>query len=152
VAFVVVAATIALVAPSTGHARQCPATTFPLLVNFDPTGLDDATVRVYQNVLNGFTGLPAGRAAFFSGYSADNGFLIGGWSSLIASVQQNCNGYLVTLNVAPGMSSNSGTDCVINDLIYSEIYQVNNDGTFNYVSSLDPNNQSGLVSNSIDGY
>jgi hypothetical protein len=129
--------------------------TFPMSVRFEPTNLDAGTVQLYQNianVLNGYNVLPDNRANFFSAYNADNGFSIFLWNASIVAAQQNCNGYLVTLRVWPGMSSTFGTDCIINDLSYSEQYQVNNDSTVVYIGSLDPNGQAGLLSSSIDAY
>jgi hypothetical protein len=139
------------VALKAGSAFQGPPTTFPLSVTF-ADGLDPQTAALYQNIantLNGFTGYPVNRANFFAGY-VNAGYTIYGWNAVIFAAQQNGNGYLVTLGVAPGMSPSNGRDIIINDLAYSEQYQVNNDGTFAYVGSLDPNNQAGMVSTSLD--
>ena len=129
--------------------------TFPLYVSYDPTGLDPATDQLYQNIentLQGDSGYPNNRATFFSGYNADNGFTMRGWGAYITAVEPNGNGYLVTLSITPGLSSTTiGTICLIADLNYSEQYQVNNDGTFQYVASFDSNNAAGLVSTLIDG-
>lgn len=137
-----------------GQARQNPPGTYPLAVSFDPTGLDPSTVQVYQNiqnVLTGFTGYPDNRAAFFAGYTPANDFNLTGWLAQITAAQQNGAGYLATVSVMPYMTD-LGSDAVITDLAYSEQYQVNNDGTFSYVGSLDPNGQAGLVSSVIDLY
>ena len=130
--------------------------TFPLGVDYDSTNLDDATNQIYlnvQNTLTGFTGYPNDRATFFAGYNDSNGFSLSGWGAWIHAVQANGNGFLVTVSVSPGLSSSKiGADCQIDDLAYTEQYQINNDGTFQYIASFDPNNQAGQVSALIDGY
>jgi hypothetical protein len=135
-----------------GHAMQCPPGTFPLAVDFDPANLDPATVQAFQaiaNTLNGYTGYQNDRSTFFGGHTPDGGYNLTGWQALITSAQPNANGHLATLLVIPDLTSN-GSDAIIRDLAYFEQYQVNADGTFAYVGSLDPNGQAGGVSTAID--
>ncbi len=131
-----------------GQARpSVQVATFPLMVDFDPTNLDPATTILYQGfqaTLNGFAGLPDARSAFFAAYNPNNGFEIGGWYAMIVASQPNGNGYLVTLSISPSMMVSGSADSLIFDLVYQEQYQVNNDGTFAYVTSFDPNGQTGL--------
>jgi len=133
---------------------QQVATTYPLSVSVVPDDPNAATYRSLAQAFNGFTGLPNSRTAFFAGYSAANGWSIDGWTSFIAAAQPNAGGALVTLAVQPVLTGlNLGVgDYVIGDLTYFETYQVNNDSTFIYVQSFDPNNQAGQVSQNIDIY
>jgi hypothetical protein len=52
-------------------------------------------------------------------------------------VQANCNGHLVTVQVIPSLSSDvyGPAACAVT-FDYSEQYQVNNDGTFQYLGSV----------------
>ena len=129
--------------------------TTPLEVDYDPTGLDPATDQLYQNIentLQGDSGYPNNRATFFSGYNANNGFTMRGWGAYITAVEPNGNSYLVTLRICPGLySPNIGACCIILDLAYTEQYQVNAGGTYQYINSFDPMNAAGLVSSQICG-
>ncbi len=134
------------------YSRQAPPATFPMSVGYDSASPNAQTYQGLANVLGGYTGLPAGRATFFSGYTEARGFFIVGWSSHITDAQPNANGYLTTLMVHALIHSSVGADLVVADCAYYEQYQVNNGGSFYFVASFDPNGQAGLVSQNIDVY
>lgn len=122
---------------------------FPLIVTYDKeTVIDPNDQQIYQDIadtLHGFANVPA-RLNHYSAVNNANDCVIEGWSGLIRNVQPNANDYLVKLDVCPTLTSGTyGPTPVILNGDYSEEYQVNNDGTFQYLGSLDPQGLAGTL-------
>ena len=147
-----IATLLCLIAGSTCYVQaQQGVTTFPLVVSFDPANPNAATYSSVAMALNGFNGLPTSRRTFWSDYTAANGYPIWGWTGFITSAQPNGNGFLVTLNVQAAIGADGGAYMIM-DSPYLETYQVNNDGSFGYIQSFDPNGMAGQVSHNINVY
>jgi len=121
----------------------------PLSVMFDASNLDANTQQLYQsmqNSIDGFAITPADRASYYSAVNNVNGYTVNSWQGIITNVQQNANGYLVSVDVLPGLSEDNGSACAITaNSDYSEQFQVFADGTFQYVGSLDPQGLAGQM-------
>jgi hypothetical protein len=75
-----------------------------------------------------------------------NSCTITGWTGVITGIQPNCNGYLVSVLVTPALSSDVyGASTIVVASDYTEQYQVNNDGSFQYLNSLDPQGLAGQL-------
>ncbi len=138
------AAAACLVAGVYGYAarRTAQVQGYPLEVSVDSTGMDQYTQQLYQsmqNILNGYTGLPADRLNYYAAVNDANGWVIVGWGGFITNVQPNGSNFVVTLTVRPTLSSDTQGACgAILNADYSEIYEVFGDGTFLYTGFLDP--------------
>ncbi len=135
------------------HARtpwsQVAGNPVSFFVGFDADVVPADQQPLYQNmanVLNGFTEVHDARSNFYSAVINNNGFVVNRWSGVIESVEPNANGNLVTLLVSAGLSSDAtGPATFMAPTGYLEQYQVNNDGTFQYVQSLDPKGLAGQL-------
>jgi hypothetical protein len=121
-----------------------------LLVTYDEETVVDPNLRqLHQNMantLNRFAGVPDARRNYYSAVDNANDCVISGWRGIISDVQPNGHGNLVTLDVNPTLISGTyGASPVIFNSDYQEQYQVNNDGTFQYVGSLDPQGLAGQL-------
>ncbi len=121
----------------------------PLSLMFDSSILDANAQQLYQSmqdVINGYAITPADRTTYYSAVNNANGHVVNGWQGIITNVQQNANGYLVSIDVIPSLSSDTGSACeIVFDSDYSEQYQVFADSTFQYVGSLDPQGLAGQM-------
>lgn len=120
------------------------------LVSINGTAnLDPNTKQLHQSMataLNGYAVVPNNRLTYWSAVNNANAFVVMGWQGMITDVQANGNGNLVTVMVSPSLASDTyGQACVILNSDYSEQYQVNNDGTFVYVGSFDPQGLAGQL-------
>ena len=119
----------------------------PLVVTFNPTNRDANTQQLYQtmqNLINGFAMTPADRMTYYSAMNNVNGYVIDSWCGFITNVQQNANGYLVSIDVLPEISG-AAACAIVTGVDYSEQYQVFADGSFQYVGSLDPQGLAGQM-------
>ncbi len=129
-----------------GASLQQPG--LPLSVMFDSSNLDQTTRQLYQamqDALDGYAVTIDARTAYYSAVDNVNGYTVNGWQGIITDVEQNANGYLVSIDVVPGLSADWTACAVIVDSDYSEQYQVNNDGSVVYVGSLDPKGLAGQM-------
>jgi hypothetical protein len=142
-------------APATATISAAQALGLPLGVAFDPTNLDQNTQQLYQsmqNSLNGSTFVPNDRTNYYSAVINVNGFVLNDWGGIITNVQPNANGFLVTVDVVPSLSSDTvGPNAIICDSDYSEQYQVFGDGSFQYVGFLDTQGLAGQMPRTIVG-
>ena len=110
----------------------------PLSVMFDPSNLDANAQQLYQamqNTMNGYAIMPADRTTYYSAVNNVNGYVVNGWQGIITNVQPNAQGNLVSIDMIPGLSSDTAACGMIVDTDYSEQYQVFADGTFQFVGA-----------------
>ena len=138
--------------PATGQGSQQPVYDGPaaFLVSYDTqTNLDPNTAQLYQtlaSVLNGSLRVPNDRLNYYSAVNSQNDCQILGWEGIVTGVAPNANGYLVTLDVHPYLGSvTDGASAFVVSGDYSEQYQVNNDGSFQYTGFLDPQGLAGQL-------
>ena len=125
-----------------------PLPGLPLKVMFAPENLDANTLPLYQkmqNAIDGNTVTPNDRTTYFSAFNIANGYVVNGWGGMIANVQQNANGHLVSIDVLPSLSSDIAACAIIVDSDYSEQYQVFPDGAIQFVGALDPQGMAGQM-------
>lgn len=109
-------------------------------VDFDADIVLAAQQSLYRQIVNtliGFTDVPKDQLTYFSAVNNSNNCVILFWLGIITNVQANCNGYFVTVQVIPSLTSTVyGAAAFAMTTDYSEHYQVNNDGTFQYQGSV----------------
>ncbi len=111
--------------------------------------LDPQTTQLYQQMattLNGSTGVPAARLAYYAAVNNQGTYSITGWGANVESVVADGNGgYNVTLSVTPGILDSGYTlNSIVSDANYMETYNVVN-GTYTYIGSADPAGQAGQL-------
>lgn len=105
-----------------------------------------STPRTTPFPINGNAFIPNARLNHYSAVNNANGCVITTWQGIISNVQPNGNGNLVTLAYVPLLDSGTyGQCCFIVDSDYTEQYQVNNDGSFQYTGSFDPEGRAGQM-------
>jgi hypothetical protein len=113
-----------------------------LVVHVDPNlNLDQNTLALYEQMAADFDGstiVPNAQTTYYSAFMNNQDYPLNGWQGIVENVQSNNGGYLVTLQVVPMLDTGSAIE---ND--YTEQYQVNNDGTYQYIQSFDPQNLAG---------
>jgi hypothetical protein len=118
-------------------------------VGFNDQAVPMDQIQLYQNIattLSGFNQVPNDRLTYYSAVNNNNNCTIVGWGGFITGIQPNCNGYLVSVLVTPSLSSPVyGGAAIVIGADYTEQYQVNNDGSFQYLNSLDPQGLAGQM-------
>lgn len=122
----------------------------PFLVSYNERIITDPDARLIAqnlaNTLNGYNVIPNDRLAYYAAVNNNNGCEISAWQGSITDFQANANGYLVTMSVLPTLSSEEyGPATLVLNSDYTEQFQVNNDGTFAYAGSFDPQGLAGLM-------